>query len=137
MKKTYIFVVLGLALLCSCAHNYNLSRTIWYNTSPVEKDGVRGTVVRSLYFVSADTVDIFSSVVVDTTLVVTPFKIARGSYFTSGNPRKEATISITAVNLNQETVEYRGQFHRDRAMILVSQDSIARLYGKLPNTRLP
>ena len=125
-------------LLSSCAsHNYNLSKTIWYNTSPVEKDGEKGTVVTSLYFLSADTVDIYSSVIIDSALVVTPFKIAKGVYSTSGNPKKEAKISITAENLNKEELVYKGAFHKNKAMILVSQDSIAKLYGKLPNTKLP
>jgi hypothetical protein len=131
-------IVLCLVLLCSCAtHNYNLSKTIWYNTSPAEKDGVKGIVVTSLYFTSDSAVDIYSSVIVDTNLVVKPFKIAQGIYSTLGNPKKEAKISVTAVNLNKETVEYKGEFHKDKAMILVSQDSIAKLYGKLPKTTLP
>jgi hypothetical protein len=137
MKKFTLFLF-TLALFCSCAtHNYNLSKTIWYNTSPAENDGVKGTVVTSLYFVSDSAVDIYSSVMVDTNLVVTPFKIAKGAYSVSGNPKKEAKISITAENLTKEAVKYNGEFYKDKAMILVSQDTIAKLYGKLPNTKLP
>ena len=138
MRKVHILFLLCLTLLCSCATGkYNISKTIWYNTSPVEKDGKKGTVVTSLYFISDDTVDIYNSVIVDSTLVVTPFKIAKGTYSTSGNPKKEAKISITAENLNKEKVVYKGAFHKNEAMILVSQDSITKLYGKLPNTKLP
>jgi hypothetical protein len=135
MKKN-IYFTLVLFLLSSCA-SYKLDKTIWYNQSPAEKDGVRGTVVTSLYFISDSNVDVYSSVVVDTNIVVTPFKIAKGTYSISGNPTKEAKISITTENLDKETIKYNGEFHKDKAMILVSQDSIAKLYGKLPNTKLP
>jgi len=122
--------------LSNCA-TYKLDKTIWYTISPAEKDGKKGSVVTSLYFVSADTVDIYSSVIVDSVLVVTPFKMAKGIYSSLGNPKKEAKISIKAENLNKEEVEYKGAFHKNEAMILVSQDSIAKLYRKLPNTKLP
>jgi hypothetical protein len=138
MKKTLIFIILGIVLLSSCATgNYNLNKTIWYNQSLAENEGVKGTVVTSLYFVSESNVDIYSSVMVDTNLVVTPFKIAKGTYSTSGNPKKEAKISIAVETLHKETVKYNGEFHKDKAMILVSQDSVAKLYGKLLNTKLP
>jgi hypothetical protein len=114
-----------------------LDKTVWYNLSPVEKNGVKGSVVTSLYFLSDSIVDIYSSVIVDTNVVVKPFKIAAGSYLVSGNPKKEAQISITAENLQKETVKYRGAFHKTEAMILVSQDSITKVYGKLLNTKLP
>jgi hypothetical protein len=117
--------------------NSKLSKSIWYNTSSAEKDGVHGTVVTSLYFLTDDTVDIYSSVVVDAELVVTPFKIAEGTYFVYGNPKKEAHILIRAIKLDREHIVYRGAFHRNKAMILVSQDSIPKLYGRLPKTRLP
>ena len=138
MKKKYIFALFGLALLSSCAtSNYALDKTIWYNTSHTENEAAKGTVVTSLYFFSDNTVDIYSSVMVDTNLIVTPFKIAKGTYSTAGNPKKEARISITAVNLDNDEIVYKGDFHKDKAMILISQDSIVKLYGKLPNTKLP
>jgi len=136
MKHTYSLIILYLILLSSCS-TYKLDKTVWYNTSPVEKDGEKGIVVTSLYFVSPDTVDIYSSVLVDTNLVVTPFKIAKGTYSTTGNPKKEGKVSIIAIDLNNENVVYHGQYHKNKAMLLVSQDSIVKLFGKLPNTKLP
>ena len=136
MKPFYIIMILCLVLLCSCA-TYKLDKTVWYNTSLTEKDGEKGTVVTSLHFQSASIVDIYSSVIVGTNIIVKPFKIAAGNYSVAGNPKKEAKISITAENLNKETVKYNGAFHKTEAMILVSQDSITKVYGKLLNTKLP
>lgn len=123
-------------LFSSCA-SYKLDKSVWYNLSLVEKDGVKGDMTTSLYFLSADTVDIYTSVMVDTTLVVKPFKYASGTYSVSGNPKKEAKINITAVTLDKKTVKYSGAFHKAEAMILVSQDSISKVYGILPKTKLP
>jgi hypothetical protein len=136
MKKLQIIIVLGFILLSSCA-TYKLDKTVWYNLSPAEKDGVKGSVVTSLHFLSDKDVDIFSSVIVDTNVVVKPYKIAEGSYSVSGNPKKEAQIKITAETLQKENVKYNGTFHKVEAMILVSQDSITKVYGKMPNTKLP
>jgi hypothetical protein len=136
MKKAHIFIMLGIVLLNSCA-SYKLDKTVWYNLSPAEKDGVKGNVVTSLYFMSDSIVDIYSSVLVDTTLVVKPFKYATGTYSITGNPKKQAQIAIKAVTLQKETVKYNGAFHKAEAMVLVSQDSINKVYGKLPKTTLP
>lgn len=137
MKKHHIIVfAFSLMLLSSCA-GYKLDKTIWYNPSLIENNGVKGVVTTSLYFLSTDTVDIYSSVIVDTALIVKPFKYASGTYSVSGNPKKEAKISITAVTLDKNTIEYNGAFHKAEAMILVSQDSIGKVYGKLPKTKLP
>jgi hypothetical protein len=137
MNKRYLFILLGLTLLYSCSTPAYLSKTVWYSLSPAEKDGVKGSVMTSLYFLSDSSVDIYSSVIVDTNVIVKPFKIAAGNYLVSGNPKKEAQISITAKTLKKETVKYNGAFHKTEAMILVSQDSIPKVYGKLPNIKIP
>ncbi len=137
MKNKILIALTACLVLCGCASRNHLSKSIWYNASPVENEGVKGTVVTSLYFVAADTVDIYSSVVVDSNLEVTPFKIAEGTYTVSGNPKKEAQVSITAVDINRKEITYRGSYHKNKAMVLVSQDSIPKLFGKLPKTKLP
>jgi hypothetical protein len=138
IMKNSVFITLTVCLLfCGCSKQNYLSKSIWYNTSPAEKDGVQGTVVTSLYFVASDTVDIYSSVIVDSNLEVAPFKIAEGTYSVSGNPKKEAQVSITAVDINQKEVKYNGAYHKNKAMVLVTQDSIPKLFGKLPKTKLP
>jgi len=136
MKKIILIAATIGFILNSCA-SYKLDKTIWYSPSVVEKEKIKGVLTTSLYFLSGNTVDIYSSVMVDTTLIVKPFKYASGTYSVSGNPKKEAKISITAVTLEKNTIEYNGAFHKAEAMILVSQDSISKVYGKLPKTKLP
>jgi hypothetical protein len=138
MKKLQVFTVLSLILFCGCAtHNYNLSKTVWYNLSPAEKDGEKGIVVTSLYFLSTDTVDIYNSVIVDTTVVIKPFKYAAGTYSTSGNPKKEAKISITANTLQKEILKYNGIYQKADVMFLVLQDSVQMPFIVYPNVKLP
>ena len=133
----YLFYFVGFTLLCSCAsRNYSINKTIWFNLSPAEKEGVKGTVVTSLYFTSDTTVDIYSSVKVDTTLVVKPFKWAKGKYSVSGNPKKTANLSVTATNLRNNIVKYNGIYQKDETMLLVS-DSVANVFHKMPNVKLP
>ncbi|MDR1553093.1 MAG: hypothetical protein LBS69_06495 [Prevotellaceae bacterium] len=137
MKKLQIIIVLGLILLSSCAsRNYSINKTIWFNLSPSEKDGVKGTVVTSLYFTSDNTVDIYSSVKVDTAIVVKPFKWAKGTYSISGNPEKTANLYVTAVTLKKDTVKYSGIYQKDETMVLVS-DSVANVFHKLYDVKLP
>jgi hypothetical protein len=135
MVKKLLFFMFGLILLSSCA-TYKLDKAIWFNLSPAEKEGVKGTVVTSLYFTSDKTVDIYSSVKVDTALVVKPFKWAKGAYSVSGNPKKEANLSITAINLRNDTVKYSGIYQKDETMFLVS-DSIVNVFHKMPYVKLP
>ena len=138
MKK-YFVIVLSLLLsgLSGCA-TYNLEKTIWFNISPViENEGVKGNVVTSLYFMTDTNVDFYASVIVDSTVIVHPYMMSRGTYSTSGKPRKEAQISITAVDMQNETVKYNGAFRKTDGMFLMSHDSIVRAYNFFPNAKLP
>lgn len=137
MKKTSILATLGaFCLLASCASTYKLDKTIWYNTSLVEKNGTNALMTTSLYFFSSDTVDIYCSVRIDTTMVVEPFKFASGTYSVSGNPSKEAEISIDAVTIDNKDIKYNGAFHKSKAMYLISPDSIIKVYGKLKEVKI-
>lgn len=134
MKKTFIILMLSL-IMCGCA-SYKLEDTVWSTVSGAQNKGERGSVITSLIFKSSEDVDIYSSVVVDTSLVVTPFKYAQGKYVVSGNPRKEASIEINGSNIQNEKVSYKGVYHKNDAMLLISQDSIPYLYGMHKNVKI-
>lgn len=137
MKNNFVVVVALCIMLCGCATNkYSPSKSIWYNLSPAEKDGEKGMVVTSLYFTSDSTVDIYSSVKIDTAIAVKPFKWAKGTYTVFGNPKRKANLSITAISLREEHVKYDGIFQKDDTMILVS-DSIVNAFNKVPKIKLP
>lgn len=133
MKKVFILL---LPLLCfsSCA-TYNLSKSIWYNLSFVEKDGQKADLTTSLHFISDDQVEIFSSVVSDTAMLVTPFKYAEGKYSVSGNPKKQADVKINATTINNKELNLIGAYRKNDAMILMTQDSIVKIYSKLEKVK--
>lgn len=134
MRKIFIFSILAI-IMCSCA-SYKLEKTVWSTVSGAEKDGERGTVITSLLFRSPEDVDIYSAVVVDKEVVVTPFKFAEGKYVVSGNPRKEAEIEITGNNIQNQSINYKGVFHKTDAMFLISQDSIPYIFGIQKNLKI-
>ena len=134
MKKFFISSMLAI-IMCSCA-SYKLEKTVWSTVSGAEKDGERGTVITSLLFRSPEDVDIYSAVVVDKEVVVTPFKFAEGKYVVSGNPRKEAEIEITGNNIQNQSINYKGVFHKTDAMFLISQDSIPYIFGIQKNLKI-
>jgi len=127
MKKSLLLLSMAL-IMCSCA-SYKLEKTVWSTISAAEKDGEKGVVITSLLFRSPEDVDIYSAVVVDKDVVVKPFKFAEGKYVVSGNPRKEAQIEITGSNIQNESINYKGSYHKSDAMFLISQDSIPHIFG--------
>lgn len=127
MKKVLISLLLAF-IMCSCA-SYKLEKTVWSAASVTNDEGKKSTIITNLYFRSTEDVDIYSAVVVDTSIVVTPYKYAECKYRVSGNPRKEAKVDITGSDLQKQSVSYKGVYHKTDAMILISQDSIPYLFG--------
>ena len=134
MKKIFI-LMLPLFLLCSCA-TYNLSKSVWYNLSFVEKDGQKADITTSLHFISDSQVDVFTSVVSDSAFIVKPFKYAEGTYSISGNPKKQAQVKIDAKTIDKKDLNLVGAYRKNDGMILMNQDSIIKVYSKLPNVEL-
>ncbi len=135
MKRIVFYVALAL-LLSSCA-TYKLEKTIWTNVSFVEKEGTKAAVITSIYFTSDSTIDLCKTVRIDTMEVVSPFIFAKGSYRTEGNPRKDAKIFINAKSIESDLLNFKGVYYKDYSMILVSEDSITKLYGRVPEVKLP
>ena len=134
MKKVLISLLL-VFVMYSCA-SYKLEKTVWSTISTAEKDGEKGVVITSLLFRSPEDVDIYSAVVVDKDIVVKPFKFAEGKYVVSGNPREEAQIEITGSNIQNESINYKGSYHKADAMFLISQDSIPYIFGIQKNVKI-
>jgi len=134
MKKYFVIIMLAI-IMCSCA-SYKLENTVWSTVSAAEKDGERGTVVTSLLFRSSEDVDVYTAVVVDKDVVVTPFKYAEGKYVVSGNPKKEAEIEITGNNIQNQKIHYKGAYRKTDAMFLISQDSIPYIFGIQKNLKI-
>lgn len=125
--------VLVLSLL-GCV-DYKLSGSIWANASHVEKDGMQGDLVRVLNFKSIDSIDYYCFVKTDTGMLVSPFKYAGGVYAQSGNPRKEANIAMRLTGINGEVLPFHGLYHKADAMMLISNDSVIRVFGRWKNDK--
>ncbi len=139
MKKFAITLVsiICILIICSCSSKRNLEKTVWYNSSLIENNGEEGILVTSLYFYSGDTVDIYSSVLVDSTVIVKPFKYAEGTYSISNETSDETKFVINAKSIDNKPLSYEGAYHKDKAMYLITQDSLIKIYGRAKNIKLP
>lgn len=135
MRKLLVFFVLG-AIMCSCA-SYKLEKTVWSTVHGAENNGERGSVITSLYFLTDNKVDVYKSVVVDTSIVVSPFKYAECKYVVKGNPKKEAEIRIDGKSLDKEKFGYNGVYRKRDGMYLISKDSIPSIYTWQKSIVLP
>ena len=117
----------------SCSTVSTLDKTVWYNTSLVEKDGTEAMMITSLHFLSADTVDIYNSVRNDSLMIVKPFKYASGTYSVQKNQKKETGIKIEANTIDGKSIVYEGAYHKSDAMYLTSPESVTKVFGKLKN----
>lgn len=134
-KIKILYLFLSLAFLFSGCANYNLNQSVWVNTSFVENSGARGNLMRVLYFKTVDSVDYYCLVSADTGMIVSPFKYANGAYAQSGNPRKEANVVMKLTSIKGEPLPFHGKYHKDDAMILMSNDTVVRVFGRLKNKK--
>ena len=127
-----LLVACAALLLWGCV-DYKLSGSIWANTSHVEKDGVQGDLISVLQFKSVDSVDYYCFVKSDTGMIVRPFKYAGGMYAQSGNPRKEANVVMKLISIRGEALPFYGVYHKADAMLLMSSDTVMRVFERLEN----
>ncbi|GHT63309.1 hypothetical protein AGMMS50239_18990 [Bacteroidia bacterium] len=128
MKKKYLFYVLVLTLLCSCSSHKYLTDTVWVNVTPVEKDGIKGNIVTSLYFWDKNKVTFYKAVEKDSIAIVKPVIAADGTYTCKGKLKKGAKITADVVNFDNTPLLYKGILTTD-GMVLISPDSIIKGYS--------
>jgi hypothetical protein len=133
MKKIYVFLF-SLISFCGCS-SFNLVNTVWYNGSPAELYGEKAIVYTTLYFGEDSIVNVNTSVMKDTNLIVSPCFTEFGTYTYFGTLKKGIQIHINTKDLNNQSVQYQGIICND-GMVLVSQDSIVKGYKMAKNLRL-
>jgi uncharacterized lipoprotein YajG len=127
--KNKCFIVLTLCLmLCGCAGQNHLKKTVWLNVTPVEKDGVEGNVLTSVYFWDKNTVSFYTAVEKDNTIIVKPVLTASGSYNCKGSLKKGIEVTADITSVKNEPLQYKG-FILSEGMVLVSPDSTAKGYS--------
>lgn len=124
-----------IVLLSSCAtKQVSLDKTVWFNASPSENNGQKGSVVTSLYFVSPGQVDIYTYVMVDTTIIVKPFLYGKGKYITEPY-EKVNKINVQVNSIDNKDLSFNGYY--DNETLFLVEDSICKSYIKLSDVKLP
>lgn len=123
--------------MISCASVKNLNKTVWSGPTSFEKDGQQGNIITSLYFTSDSSVVVYKSVLIDTVLVVKPFKYAQGEYQILNKSKKDLKIKIIGDDIQGQSITYEGFCYDGNAMILVSQDNEPIILGKNNEIKLP
>lgn len=132
MKKNY-FIVLAAAMLSSCTTT-KLSNTVWQTISPVSNGAEQGLLVSSMYFCQDGNVNFYNAIIADSSMVVAPYKFAKGTYNVNGNLKKEANIRINASTLHQDSLICSGLISiKKNSMLLVCSDSTTLFYSKNNN----
>lgn len=132
MKK--IFLLSMVAFLCSCS-SVKLANTVWYNVTPVKLYGRNCNVITSLYFWDEKNMNINTCVMQDTTMLVPTVMTANGYYTAKGNLKKGVDIRLDVTNIHDKKEAYYGLI-KERGMVLVSPDSIARAFNQVSNATL-
>ena len=110
-------------LLAGCASN-KLNRTVWYNITVMQENGVMGNVGTSLVFNTDSTVVVYKGVSIDTTVVISPYIYAYGKYIYSKIDRKNSQVSLSATTKDGSPYVYTGEYNKkDGLMILNKPDS--------------
>lgn len=118
MKKTTVILLFPILCLIGCKSN-NLSNSMWYNATIVNNDGTWGTVVTSMYFFD-DTVYTFNGVVVDDSVVISPYLYAVGKYTCKKTEKNIYNIQMDGKTNTGEPYQYSGQMNM--------KDLVMRLY---------
>ena len=129
MKKIILSIVVTAGLMLSSCVSYKLDKTIWVNVTPVEKDGVKGNVITSLYFWDKNTVSFYKAVEKDSSVIVRPVVTATGTYSCKGKLKKGAKITADVVTFKDESLLYNGILTLEGMVLISSTDSIAKGYS--------
>lgn len=132
MKKIFLFCII--VCLCSCS-TVKLANTVWYNVTPAELYGRKCNVITSLYFWDAKTMNFNTCIMQDTTVLVPTIMTANGSYSAKGNLKKGVKVQLNVKNIQNKEEKYYGLI-KEKGMVLISPDSIAKAYNLVTNATL-
>ena len=139
MKKTLTVFLLAF-IMCSCASmksGINFEKSVWSGPTVIENDNSTQNIVTSLYFKSSEDVDIYKAVVLDTSIVVKPFKYAIGKYTIVNKSKKDLKLKISGKDIQGQPISYDGFCYDGEAMLLVPQNGAPIVLGKNKEIRLP
>lgn len=107
-------------LLAGCASN-KLNRTVWYNITMMQENGVMGNVGTSLVFNTDSTVVVYKGVSIDTTVVISPYIYAYGKYIYSKIDRKNSQVSLSATTKDGSPYVYTGEYNKKNGLMILNK----------------
>lgn len=135
--KNLILTVLILFLTSGCS-TLRMTDSIWCTMDPVQNRDQDGLRITSIYMFEDGKIDVYQSIMADSSLAVAPFIIAKGTYAITGNTNKEASISLNGINKNHKEFNWSGIIDlKKKSMLLIDNDSTATLYYKYGNLIIP
>ena len=117
MKKSML-LLLPLLFLTSCASN-KLNKTVWYNLTIMQENGVMGNVGTSLVFNTDSTVVVYKGVSIDTTVIVSPYIFAYGQYQYKKLNGGKMQITVTATKRDGSPYVYNGEYNRKKGIMML------------------
>ena len=120
-----MLLLVPLVLLTGCASN-KLNKTVWYNLTMMQENGVMGNVGTSLVFNTDNTVVVYKGVSIDTNVIVSPFIFAYGTYHYEKLNGRNMKISVSATKGDGSPYVYTGQYNKKEGLMRLN----------LPNSEL-
>ncbi len=118
MKKIILLLLFPLFLLTSCASN-KLNKTVWYNLTMMQENGVMGNVGTSLVFNTDSTVVVYKGVSIDTTVIVPPYIFAYGQYQYKKSNNGQMQITVTATKRDGSPYVYNGEYNKKKGIMML------------------
>ena len=116
MKRKTMLLLVPLLLLTGCVSN-KLNKTVWYNLTMMQEDGIMGNVGTSLVFNTDSTVVVYKGVSIDTNVIVAPFIFAYGTYQYEKINGRDMKISVSAIKKDGSPYVYSGQYNKKEGLM--------------------
>lgn len=134
MKKILVFLAAILSLWgCGSSKitQEKITKSAWISASPAVVDEVEGTVMMTLLFSSDKDVRAMVSVQSKDDLLVKPYEFARGTYSFEKDSKEGDKIALSLKDIEGKDLKLKGKFEKGAALVLISDDGVTRLFGKI------
>lgn len=135
--KSILSLLATILLLWSCGTSRlaqsQISQSAWISASPGVVNGVKGTVMMTLFFTSDTDVKVMVSVQSGENVIVKPFEYARGIYTIDNTVKKGNGIILNMKDIQGKVLTMKGICKKGKALVLISNDDVTRLFGRIKN----
>lgn len=120
----YIMLLLFATMLCS-THGYakSLKKTVWANVVEVEKEGVSGKIITTLYMGKKNQIEVYQSILHKDQLEEFPYLFATGTYRCKSK-NKQLHIRLDMENLMKEKIACTGMVLNNGLVLLMPDGSV-------------